>query len=42
MNLYRLAGRVPATRPAVTATVTGATFGPWATHAPRCSCNVCK
>lgn len=41
MKLYRLAGRVPATSPAVTVT-TGATFGPWATHSPRCSCNVCK
>lgn len=29
----------PAPRPAVTV---GATFGPWATHSPRCSCNVCK
>ena len=20
----------------------GATFGPWADHAPRCKCNVCR
>lgn len=33
--------RKPETPATPTAPI-GATFGPWATHGPRCSCNVCK
>lgn len=33
----------PATHvPESSSTVTGATFGPWATHETRCKCSVCR